>query len=191
MAPRPAFEGQPLMSCTPSRYRFCPCCGGPLAAEARNGRQRLVCRNCRQILYVNPAVGVAVLVRRGEEILWGRRASGPYAGHWCIPCGYVEWGEEVRAAAIREFREESGLIVDLGPILSVHSNFHDPERLTVGLWFAGRAVGGTLQPGDDLDRVGFFGLSTPPAPLAFPTDEMVLAELRAGKLWSLPESEVR
>jgi len=178
------------MSCTPSQYRFCPCCGGRLAPEVRNDRPRLVCRDCRQILYVNPAVGVAVLVRRGEEILWGRRGSGPYAGHWCIPCGYVEWGEDVRAAAVREFQEETGLSVDIGPIVSVHSNFHDPERLTVGLWFAGRVVGGTIKPGDDLDRVGFFGLSSPPAPLAFPTDEMVLAELRTGKLRSIPESEV-
>jgi 8-oxo-dGTP pyrophosphatase MutT (NUDIX family) len=74
------------------------------ANEIRGGLARLVCQDYRQILYVNPAVGVAVVVRRGEEVLWGRRRSGPYAGHWCIPCGYVEWGEEVRAAAGREFQ---------------------------------------------------------------------------------------
>ncbi len=178
------------MSCTPSHYRFCPCCGGPLAQEVRNGHQRLVCRDCRQILYINPAVGVAVVVRRGEAILWGRRRSGVYAGRWCIPCGYVEWGEEVSSAAQREFQEETGLMVELGPILSVHSNFHDPERLTVGLWFAGKVVGGTLKPGDDLDRVGLFPLSSPPAPLAFPTDEVVLDELRNGKIALVPESQV-
>jgi 8-oxo-dGTP diphosphatase len=178
------------MSCTPSRYRFCPCCGGPLAQEVRGDRPRLVCRDCSQILYVNPAVGVAVVVRRGEDILWGRRASGLYVGHWCIPCGYVEWGEEVQSAARREFQEETGLIVELGPILSVHSNFHDPERLTVGIWFAGRVVGGSLRAADDLDRVAFFPLASPPAPLAFPTDEAVLAELREGKLALVPEFEV-
>jgi 8-oxo-dGTP diphosphatase len=178
------------MPCTPSHYRFCPCCGGVLADEISGGQPRLVCRDCRQILYVNPAVGVAVVVRRGKEILWGRRRSGPYAGHWCIPCGYVEWGEEVRAAAVREFQEETGLTIELGPILSVHSNFHDPERLTVGLWFTGKMVGGTLNPGDDLDRAGFFPLSSPPAPLAFPTDEEVLAELREGKMALVPDSGV-
>jgi ADP-ribose pyrophosphatase YjhB (NUDIX family) len=139
---------------------------------------------------VNPAVGVAVVVRRRHEVLWGRRRSGAYGGHWCIPCGYVEWGEDVRDAAVREFQEETGLVVELGPILSVHSNFHDPERLTVGLWFTGRVVGGTLRAGDDLDRVGFFGLPSPPAPLAFPTDELVLAELQAGKLALVPDSGV-
>ena len=158
--------------------------------ETRGGHPRLVCRDCRQILYVNPAVGVAVVVRRGEEILWGRRRSGRYGGHWCLPCGYVEWGEEVRAAAIREFQEETGLSVTLGPILAVHSNFHDRERLTVGLWFAGLVTGGTLEPGDDLDRVDFFPLPSPPALLAFPTDEVVLAELREGKLALIPDSAV-
>jgi 8-oxo-dGTP diphosphatase len=178
------------MSCTPSLYRFCPCCGGLLAPEVRGGHPRLVCGDCRQTLYVNPAVGVAVVVRRGEEILWGRRTSGLYPGHWCIPCGYVEWGEDVRDAAVREFQEETGLLVELGPILSVHSNFHDPERLTVGLWFTGNIVSGILTPGDDLDRVGFFGLASPPAPLAFPTDELVLVELREGKLALVPDSKV-
>lgn len=170
------------MSCNPPSYRFCPCCGGELAVEPRGGRGRLVCRECRRVLYVNPAVGVAVVVRRGGEILWGQRRGGPYRGAWCIPCGYVEWGEAVRAAAAREFLEETGLVVELSEVLAVHSNFHDPERLTVGIWFAGRVVGGVLQAGDDLSKAAFFPLNAPPQPLAFSTDAVVLAELRAGKL---------
>jgi len=154
----------------------------------RNGHERLVCRDCGIILYVNPAVGVAVVVRRGGDILWGRRAWGPYAGAWCLPCGYVEWGEEVRAAAAREFAEETGLVVEAGEVLAVHSNFHDADRLTVGLWFAGRVVGGILKAGDDLSEVAFLPLDAPPSPLAFPTDELVLAELRAGKARLIPDS---
>ncbi|MHB8067725.1 MAG: NUDIX domain-containing protein [Desulfobaccales bacterium] len=175
------------MSCNPTQYRFCPCCGGPLETRLRGDRDRLVCKKCRRVLYVNPAVGVAVVVRRGEQILWGRRNRGPYPGAWCLPCGYVEWGEDLRAAAAREFREETGLLVEVGEVLAVHSNFHDPERLTVGVWFAGRVVGGTLQAGDDLDEVRFYPLDAPPAPLAFPTDALVLAELKKGKARLIPE----
>lgn len=176
------------MSCNQSSFQYCPCCGGSLEKRRRGDRERLVCRECRRVLYVNPAVGVAVVVRRGAEILWGRRAGGPYQGAWCIPCGYVEWGEDVREAAAREFREETGLTVELGEVLAAHSNFHDPERLTVGLWFAGRVVGGVLQAGDDLSEAAFFPLAAPPQPLAFPTDRLVLAELRAGKLDLVPDS---
>src|SRR5208337_2841407 len=53
------------MSCNPPSFRFCPCCGGPLERRPLGGRDRLACRDCRRVLYVNPAVGVAVVVRRG------------------------------------------------------------------------------------------------------------------------------
>ena len=176
------------MSCNSSNFRYCPCCGGPLLTKRRGDRDRLACRACHRVLYVNPAVGVAVVVRRGEAILWGRRNSGPYRGAWCIPCGYVEWGEEVKEAAAREFLEETGLVVQVGPVLAVHSNFHAPERLTVGIWFAGRVIGGRLVPADDLDAAAFFLLTVPPQSLAFPTDAVVVEELRAGKISAVPES---
>jgi 8-oxo-dGTP diphosphatase len=94
----------------------------------------------------------------------------------------------VKAAAAREFLEETGLVVQVGSVLAVHSNFHDPERLTVGVWFAGRVAGGVLTAGDDLDAAQFFPLAAPPQPLAFPTDLIVLEELRAGKAGLIPES---
>ena len=116
-----------------------------------------------------------VLLER-DSILLGRRNSGPWSGGWCIPCGHVDWGEDIREAARREMKEETGLIVEIGGVCAVHSNFHDRSNQTVGVWFHGRPVGGVLEAGDDLDRVGYFPLRTPP-PLAFPTDATVIADL--------------
>lgn len=174
---------------TSSNRRYCHLCGGLLTEREINGHERLVCENCGRVHYLNPAVGVAVIVRRGDAVLWGRRKGGVYAGAWCLPCGYVEWGEEVRVAAAREFAEETGLKVEVGEVVAVHSNFHDPKRLTVGIWFAGKVLGGRLTPADDLDEACFFPLIAPPSPLAFPTDEVVLAELKSGKWRLIPDSE--
>jgi len=161
---------------TPDPARYCPECG---TALSRAGR-RPSCPACGYVHYRNPAVGVAVVLRdEAGRVLLGRRATGAYAGRWCIPCGYVEWDEDVRAAAIREFLEETGLRVTIGEVVAVHSNFHNPRQHTVGIWFAGLAPSGTLQPADgELDALAFVDPAQPP-PLAFPTDGLVLAHLAA------------
>lgn len=131
-----------------------------------------------------PTVGVAIVVRDAEgRVLLGKRAVGWGAGEWCIPCGSLEWGEDVRAAAARELLEETGLRARAGEVVAVHSNFHDPERLTVGIWFAGEDVEGEPVPADgELSEIRYFDPASPP-PLAFPTDALVLTQLareRAG-----------
>lgn len=162
----------------PRSYHYCPCCGTPLARQVRHGRERPVCPVCRFVFWHNPVVGVAVLVLRGEHIVLARRARGAYKGAWCIPCGYVEYDEDVRQAAQREFLEETGLLVEVGEVYAVHSNFHNPASHSVGIWFRGTVIGGTLRPADDVDQVAYVSLQHLPDNLAFPTDRLVLAQLQ-------------
>jgi 8-oxo-dGTP diphosphatase len=156
--------------------RFCSRCGAALERRTVGDRERPVCPSCGYIVFRNPAVGVAVIARDDEgRVLLGRR-RGSYRGLWCIPCGYVEWDEDVREAARREFQEETGLEVEVGEVAAVHSNFHNRDKQTVGVWFWGRAVGGELRAADDLDEVRYFALDELPE-LAFPTDRLVLESL--------------
>jgi ADP-ribose pyrophosphatase YjhB (NUDIX family) len=143
------------------------------------GRPRRRCPACGFVHWRNPGVGAAVVIRDDEgRLLLIRRAPGSTrAGYWAVPAGFVDYGEEVREAAARELHEETGLIAEIGDPVFVASNFHDPAKLTVGVWFAGTVIGGTLAPGDDADDVGYFSLDDLP-PLAFETDEALIANLR-------------
>ena len=154
---------------------FCPDCGARMASRAD---RRRVCPGCGYVRYRNPIVGVAVVVRDGSgRVLLGRRASGAYAGLWCIPCGFVEYDEHIRDAAAREMGEETGLAVTIGDVIAVHSNFHQPEKQTVGIWFAAAAATGSPFPADgEFSELGYWDPADAP-PLAFPTDALVLAQL--------------
>lgn len=159
-------------------YRFCPFCAGTLVSKEIHGHRRQTCPQCDFVHWRNPVVGVAVIVLDGDRIILGRRSRGVYAGDWCIPCGYVEHDEDVRTAAAREFEEETGLVVELGEVFTVHSNFHNPQLQSVGIWFFGKVTGGFLCAADDLCEVAYFHLEQLPARLAFATDRKVLDQLR-------------
>lgn len=163
---------------SPAVFRFCPRCGVRLTVLDRGGAPRPTCESCGYVQYLNPVVGVAVVVRDEHgRVLLGRRASGGYEGLWCIPCGYVEWDEDIRNAGARELEEETGLVVSAGAVIAVHSNFHNESLHTVGVWFEGIVTGGTLHPVDgELSEVAYFDPADPPE-LAFPTDLLVLNQL--------------
>jgi 8-oxo-dGTP pyrophosphatase MutT (NUDIX family) len=158
----------------------CPRCRAPLARVVRGDLPRPTCPACGFVFFANPGVGAAVVVRDASgRVLLVQRASGRFgAGRWCFPCGYVEWGEDPRAAAAREAREEAGVEVVVGEPVQVAANLHDLEHPTVGIWFAATLVdpGATPVAGDDAVAVAWVDPHDPP-PLAFPTDTSLLGRL--------------
>jgi ADP-ribose pyrophosphatase YjhB (NUDIX family) len=158
----------------PDPYRFCPHCGTGLDAFHDHDRLRKRCPRCGWIRYRNPTVGIALLIIQDGKVLLGQRRDQ----RWCIPCGHVEWDEDIHSAARREAFEELGVQVSIGEIFAVHSNFHDPVQHTVGIWFEAQ-IGRGAEPvaGGDLQSIAYFKLEDIPD-LAFPTDQLVLQKLK-------------
>lgn len=108
-----------------------------------------------------PLVGVGSIIIEGERVLLVKRAHPPIQGQWSIPGGVLEVGEMVREAAVREAREETGLIVEASELLGVYDRIlRDPERRVqyhyVLIDFLCRRVGGELIAASDAAAVRWF-----------------------------------
>ena len=160
------------------RLFYCYKCGGKLF-YTKEENPKLKCSECSTISYENPIVGVAgIVLNERKEILLVRRAQNvTYAGLWCIPCGYVEYDEDIKNALKREMLEETSFVVDVGDLFAAHSNFHNPKQHTVGIWYICNILSGVAKAGDDADEIGWFSFKNVPK-LAFPTDNIVLSELK-------------
>ena len=105
-------------------YRFCPTCGGRLQGRTlKSGDpERLVCETCDFVFYMDPKVAVGTIIGTGgDRVVLVRRAIEPGYGLWVFPGGYVDRGERVIDAAVREAREESGLEIRIDRLVNVYS----------------------------------------------------------------------
>ena len=144
---------------------FCPACAGVLEHTGRHP----VCTACHRVHHRDPKVGVGVAVLDDQGRLLVRRGVEPGIGQWALPAGFVDAGEDPRAAAARETLEETGLAVRVGAVLDVYPS---SQPFTGGasffLAFAAELLGGALRAGDDATDANFFALDALPT-LAFPS----------------------
>jgi ADP-ribose pyrophosphatase YjhB (NUDIX family) len=150
-----------------SEYKFCPKCGQGLEAKSLKAGEpsRLVCGACSFVFYLDPkvAAGTITLVDGGVVLL--RRGIDPQWGKWVFPGGFVDRGESVQDAAVRETLEEVRLRVSLTGILDVYSFSGNDVVLVV---YAADVVGGELGVGDEAEDVKAFAPEQIPWPdLAF------------------------
>jgi ADP-ribose pyrophosphatase YjhB (NUDIX family) len=125
-------------------YRFCPACGGRLHGRTlKSGDpERLVCEACGFVFYMDPKVAVGTVIRTADErVVLVRRAIEPGYGLWVFPGGYVDRGEPILDAALREAREESGLEINIDRLVNVYSYGGTSPIIVV---YAATMTGGAL-----------------------------------------------
>ena len=157
---------------------FCLRCGTALVARFQEDRERPTCPACGFIFYLDPKVAVAVVLGDEDGVLLGKRRIDPASGRWSFPAGYVNRGEVLEEAALREVQEELGVTVELTGLVGVYSTRGDPVVLVV---YAGAIVEGEPRPdGHEVSEVRRFPLDRLPE-LAFPHDRQVLAEWKLAR----------
>ena len=125
---------------------------------------------------VTPPVATDVIIEIGDRIVLIERLNPPHG--WALPGGFVDFGETVEQAAIREMREETSLEVELTDLLGIYSNpQRDPRGQTISVVYIGRGRG-ELRAADDAKNAALFRPEQPPAPLAFDHATIVRDYLR-------------
>jgi 8-oxo-dGTP diphosphatase len=151
-------------------FLYCPRCGGRL----EEGR----CPTCGRSQIRRPTPAVAVAVVESDRVLLVRRRWAPMVGHWALPAGFIEEGEDPRRTARREVAEETGLEVRPVHLIGAYPGGGPHDRVVL-LVYAGVIEGGSLQPGDDAIDADFFSLRRLPEPLAYGPHRAVLERLVA------------
>lgn len=113
----------------------------------------------------NPYLTVDIIIELPEGVVLIQRKNPPHG--WALPGGFVDYGESLEDAALREAREETSLDVTLVRQFHTYSEpGRDPRFHTVSTVFVATASG-KPDAGDDAAGIGVFGRDSLPAPLCF------------------------
>ena len=129
-------------------YKFCPQCGGPLQQKIIQSKEppRLVCSDCGFIFYLDPKLAAIAIIPWENGLVLARRAIEPGYGLWVAPGGFVDVGETVESAVVREVQEEVFLQVRIRRLLNVYSY---PGRTTVIVAYVAEVISGQPGGGDE------------------------------------------
>jgi len=149
------------MGINEEEYRFCPLCGQEIDYLVKDGRgpASFSCARCGFIRYQDPKLVVCALLEMDQRLLLVKRAHPPQKGTWVLPGGYVDRGEELKAATARETEEECGLKISVKDLIGIYSTSGNPVVLVV---YQAEHLSGELNINDESIEAGWFGLQEIP-----------------------------
>lgn len=153
--------------------KFCLRCGTALTLQLHSGKLRHSCPNCEWVYFPDPKVAVAILIKKDEQVLLVQRMYDPRRGHWTLPSGFVDAGEDPQEAAKRECLEEIGLLIRDIQLLDVIFGQEHPRGASILIIYRAEIQSGALQAGDDANKAAFFDIRNLP-PLAFTSTQRIL-----------------
>lgn len=126
----------------------------------------------RRYVPVTPLLTVDALILFEGKIVLIRRLNPPFQNGFALPGGFVEVGETVEAATVREAKEETGLDISLIKLLGIYSDpVRDPRGHTVTICYLAKGFG-NLKAGSDAKDIRLFGFDEIPK-LAFDHNEII------------------
>jgi ADP-ribose pyrophosphatase YjhB (NUDIX family) len=144
-------------------------------------KTELKCPHCGKVVekYRNPIPTVDIVIEVEGGIILIHRKNPPHG--WALPGGFVDYGECLEAAAVREAREETSLDVELVSQLGAYSDpSRDPRYHTISVVFIARAWG-SPKAADDAAEVGVFDRVSIPKTLAFDHGKILRDYFDTGK----------
>jgi 8-oxo-dGTP diphosphatase len=153
-------------------YKFCPQCGGGLEKRLLKAGEpeRLVCSRCGFVFYLDPKLAAIAVVPLNGGVVLVRRSIDPGYGLWVVPGGFVDVGERVEEAVVRETLEEAHLTVRVARLLNVYS-YRDSTTVVVA--YLTEYLSGELAAGDESLEARVF------APDEIPWDEIPFRSTKA------------
>ena len=119
----------------------------------------------------NPVPTVDIIIEYGGGVVLIHRANEPVG--WALPGGFVDYGESLEQAAVREAKEETGLSVELTRQMHTYSDPSRDKRChTISTVYVGRGAG-TLEAGDDAARAQVYTRESLPTDIVFDHREIL------------------
>lgn len=150
---------------------YCPSCGQRTIQKEHSGRLRPVCSACGHVVYFDPKVAAIAFITQNDRVLLVQRNNEPGFGKWALPGGYVDYDESPEVAAKRETFEETGLEVNIGPVINVYHKVEDGGVITIA--YEAHIIGGQEQAGDDAQRIAWFTRDSLPELVFYSTYNLI------------------